>query len=190
MVRQPLKVKDLHAEGGEVVQKLRLGGPGIAVQHDDGRGGWCLKRPDHQLAPGFVAALHKLHPPADLRQDRGEGPGPLPATPAIDQRPPSAGHFGQRVFQMPRGVSRHQRGADLAGEEGGLLLVDGADPRPLCIVEDGQVDRTRQVILGEFRRGTHVDHRVEAKRQGIGHGGQGQGHAPSLTARAAGRKGA
>ena len=68
---------------------------------------------------------------------------------------------------MAGDVTRHQCGADFACEEGTLLLVDGADVRALCVVENGQVDGCIKILLpsGCKIRGTITHRRANGRRQ-------------------------
>ena len=178
MVGQPLQINHLQAARRQFGQDIGLGGAGIAIQHHH-RAWHCsvLQGRDHQRPPRLVAARNRINPPADLRQNGGERAGPLPAAPAIDQGPPAARLVGQRPFQMPRHIARHQRPADLAGGKGADLLVNRANPRPFGIIQHRQADRPRQMILGIFGRGAGVDDRIEAGGIKIAQTGQGQGHA-------------
>ena len=162
VVGQPFQVDHLHAPQGKPRQDLGLGRAGIAVQHDQRRGRpEVLHLPQHQRAPGLPAPFQPRCPPADLRQDRRKGARPLPPAPAVDQRPPAAVMPRQRPRDVARDIGRRDGAADLAGLEGRDLLVDRADLGPLGVVQDGQVDRAGQVILGVFGWRTRVDDRVE-----------------------------
>jgi len=58
-------------------------------------------------------------------------------------------------------IRADQRGADFLRIEGGDLLVDRTDAFAFGVVQHRQVDRTGDVILGEFALGTDVDNLVK-----------------------------
>jgi hypothetical protein len=62
---------------------------------------------------------------------------------------------------VTRDVARNQHGAELATDEGGYLLVLGADACPLLIGQHGTIHRARHVILGKFRGRADVDDLVK-----------------------------
>ena len=51
--------------------------------------------------------------------------------------------------------------ADFAGFEWAFLFVDRPDDCPFFVRHGWQTDRARDVVLGVFGRGTHVDHGVK-----------------------------
>jgi len=64
-------------------------------------------------------------------------------------------------LQMLRDVLGDQRRADLARLERRCLFVQRADDDALLVGQHRTADRTRDVVLGEFRRGAHVDNFVK-----------------------------
>jgi len=72
---------------------------------------------------------------------------------------------GQGALQVLGEVRRHEGRADAARLEG-VGRVHRADERPLLVVEDGQVDRARDVVVGELRGRAHVDDGIEAGQVG------------------------
>ncbi len=190
MVGQPLQIDHLHPARGEQPQHFGLGGAGIAIQHHDGCGNFGLVQGLHHQRPiGLVTARHHIDPPADLRKDRGEGIGPLPPAPAIDQRTPAAVLFGQRPLEMPRRIAGNQRRPQLARGEGADLLVDRAHPGALFVIQHRQADRAGQMILGPFRRRANIDDLVKAEPRQIAEGCEGNRHWPGLAQAARAGKG-
>ena len=170
---QPLEIEHLHAAACEMAEQIRLRRAGIPAElHELQAQRPGVERLGHQPPVCLVAALHDIGPPADLGQHPAERPRALPAAPAIDQRTPAAVMERQPRLDMRRRVAEHQRRADLAREERRLLLVDRADPRPLLVVQDRQVDGARHVVLLEFGRRAHVDDAVEAVVEDLIEGGR------------------
>jgi len=165
MLRQGLEIQHLLALGRQMGQQpgFRRSGPAIQ-QHHPQRQGRFIHGLNHKTAIGLVPPVDQPNPPADLRQDRGKRPRPLPAAPTIDQRTPTAGTIGQGPLKVGGGVPRHQRRAKLAGDKGLLLDIDGADLGALGIGQNRQRDRSGDVILGVFTGRAHVDDVVERQR--------------------------
>jgi len=166
MSSQPFEVDDLDPARREPVQKVGLGGTGIAVQQDQPMRKWLIiKHIMHKTAKGLIAARDGIGPPADLSEDRGNRTGPLPAAPAMNQRTPAAIAIRQRGFKVMRDVAGDEGGADLAGGEGRDLLVNRADPGAFLVGQGGQVERAGDMILGKFGRRADVDHVIEPVRK-------------------------
>ncbi|CUH40003.1 hypothetical protein JSE7799_02732 [Jannaschia seosinensis] len=177
VVRQPFEVDHLRAGRLHMGKELCLAGAGAAVDQDRRHGQVrIVEHGLHQPPIRLVAALQHADPPADLFEDRREGARSLAAPPAIDEGSPAAVAIRQRAFEMGGGIARDQRGADLAGEETVLPHVDRADAGAFRIRQDGQVDRTGQMILGEFGGGAHVDDLVEGQGVEGGEIGDGMAH--------------
>ena len=119
MACQTFQINHLHALRRQQVQNRRLGRAGIAIKHHNGRShGRVIQLLDHQGPPAFIPARNRINPPANLRQDRGKRPRPLPTPPAIDQRAPAPRHLGQGALQMGGHIARHQRAAQFARRKG------------------------------------------------------------------------
>ena len=178
MPRQPLQINHLHAQGRQHVQHLGLGRPGIAIQHHHRA---ChrrlVQRLHHKRAPRLVSARNRIHPPANLGQDRGKRPRPLPPAPAIDQGLPRPRLLGQRPLQMHRRVLGHQRRPHLARRERADLLVDRANLGPFRIIQNRQRNGPGDMIVRIFCRCADIDDVVKPKGKDIGQVGQGDRHA-------------
>ena len=72
-------------------------------------------------------------------------------------------------FQMLGDVAGRDGGTDAPSIEFALARINGSDPRPLFVVEDGKIYRAGYAVLREFRRGPHIDHFVEGHAQKIGY---------------------
>ena len=59
-----------------------------------------IKRIHYKPAPGLVAARNRLHPPTDLRQNRGERPRSLPTAPTINQGLPMGWLVRKQLTQV------------------------------------------------------------------------------------------
>ena len=188
MPRQPFQINHLHAKPRQHVQNIGLRRPGIAIQNHHAAGKWLvIKRIHYKPAPGLVAARNRLHPPTDLRQNRGERPRSLPTAPTINQWPPAAWPIRQRPLQMPCRIGRNQSRADFSGGKRTDLLVNRADFRAFCIIQHGQVYRPRQMILRPFGGCAHVNDIVKAQGGQIAQRCQGNCHAVLLSRPAARR---
>ena len=62
---------------------------------------------------------------------------------------------------MTRNVAADQCSADFFCVEGRDLRVERADARAFLVVERRKIDRAGNMIFGEFRLGTHIDHLVK-----------------------------
>lgn len=71
-----------------------------------------------------------------------------------------------------------QSAANFARSKRVHLGVKRADLGALCIIQNWQIDRTGDVILGPFRRRTHVDNLVKTERVNLQKRGEGDGHSP------------
>jgi hypothetical protein len=108
-----------------------------------------------------VAAGEHPRAKADLVEHERERAAALAAAPAVDEGRPVLALAGHLALEVARDVGGHQCGAALAGIEGRLLLVQGADLGAFDIGQRGPVDGTRQMVLRELAFGAHIDQLVK-----------------------------
>ena len=134
MLRQPLQINDLNTALRQTGQNIGLGGAGVAIEQDQAMGqGRIVQGGTDQPPIGHISTLNRIRPPADLLQDRGKRPRPLPAPPAIDEGSPCAIVLRQRSFDMGRHIAGDHDRTDLAGVKGADLLVDRTNRRPFIV---------------------------------------------------------
>ena len=167
MVRYRLQIQHLPALRRQHLQQLRLPGPGRPGQHTEPEPTRHLFQHLADVCPvRHVPAGEDGHPPADLGHHMRERRRPHPAPPTINERPEPLRFFRQRACQVPGDVRGHQPGPESAGGERAGLMVQGADRGAFVVRQHRQVDRPRDVVLGELARRADVDDRVE--RAGAG----------------------
>ena len=178
MFGQALQVQHLHPQGRQAAQDLGLARPRRPVEDQGAEARGRVVEPcGHLPAIGAVAAGQHPHAPADLGEDVRHGARAHAAPPAVDQGPEGPGLVRQGAQQVGGDVAGHVGAADLAGQEAGLLDVQGSHLGPLVIVEDRQVHCAGDVVFRELAGAAHVDDHVEARpRRGVG-GGDGLGAA-------------
>ena len=120
-----------------------------------------IERTDHKAAEGFVPPIDRLRPPTNFLQHPGKCARALPAPPAINKRPPAAFMVREPLFDVIGCIAKDKRSPAFARGEGGNLLVLSPDKGAFPIVQNRQVDRAGDVILGEFRGAPYVDDRIE-----------------------------
>ena len=171
------EIEHLCALRGECAQDARFGAARGAAEHAQlqlRHEGFDLLH--HMAAVAFVATGELLRVPAHQAQPGHHRAAAQAAAPAVDQRFPVGRLVVEGVTQMARQVGAHHGSAQALGLERADLLVDGADLRPLFIVEHRAVDGAGDAVEGKFGRRTRVDDGLElvdfadANGLAVGHG--------------------
>ena len=169
MLRQPFEIKHLCSRFLQMVQKTGFCGACTTFDQGDAvRQRRFIQHPNDQSPIAAVSALQQGHPPTDLVQDRCKRARSLTATPAIDHRLPVALFVRQRPLQMRRRVLCNQSTANLTRRKRRDFRIDCPHLGTFIVVQDREIDRTRQVIFGKFGRCPHINNRIGAQFGNIG----------------------
>ena len=168
MTRDRFQVEGLGTGALERGEQPALARARQATDHDKAA---TLRQPgklrDDVAAVGAIPAVELYRAPANFIEDLRQRPAALAAPPAIDQRPPVSTAVAERGFQHCGDIARNQCRPAPAGREW-RRGVQRSDPRPLGVVEDRVIRRSRDVVLRELGRTAHVDAvAISAKRADV-----------------------
>lgn len=161
----PLKIQNLTAEGLNPLQDIRFCSSSITIKGDQPvRNFSVVEKIMYQTAVALITALHHIGPPSDLLKKPGKTARSLATAPAIDERSPRALVVAQLLFDMIRCIAKNHRRTDFAGQKRAFLNVDRPNLGPFLIIENRQIDGTRQMILCELGGTPHVNNTIVSLR--------------------------
>jgi hypothetical protein len=159
VVGEALEVENLGPLFFQFVKEAGLAATGESGE-DDKVGRKAVERRfevlDEEMAPSLVAAVEHAGPPPDGAEDQGHRLRAQVASPTVEERGKGVGLLRESGVEVPVNVAGDQ-GRSESSRFVGIGSVDETNSVAFLVVENRQIDRAGEMVLGEFGRRTHVD---------------------------------